>query len=813
LRSGTRGRKSGVLLKETTTGDGKGPRRVCAIAGGLDWGIFLALALGLLAASPFLLRAGLPRGTDAELHIYRAAELGHAIREGVFYPRWAPNLYLGYGYPIFQYYAPLTYYLSNVFALVLPGVGIVGGVKTVFVVGLLMASVGTYILGRELFDPEPAVIAAAAFVFSPYVLFIDPHARGVLAEHFAICLAPLAFFFFHRLMRSPTGGRLLECVCSLGAVVFSHNLMGLVVSGLMASYWIWQVAFTGRRKNWHWGLLAFGLAAALVAFFWLPALLESNAVKLEVIGPGHFDFREHFLSLGELLGPSRLVDWGATGPRFRHNLGLAQWILALPALLVGIKGFSSGQRTGEGRSLLFFVITGLSLALLMMRLSTVVWESLPVMPYLQFPWRLLGPTNLLLAICAAGSMTLVPDGPWRRGVITAGFALLILTALPLLYPAPWPAEFGGTEPVDIIEWEMGSQALGTTSTGDFLPVTVEMIPPPMETLVRSYRDDGPVDKVNRATVPEGAQVTIVEHKPDYNLFRVATPRSFILRLYTFYFPGWRAYVDGESVEIDIARPEGFITVQVPEGTHDVLVRFEDTMPRKLGWAVSGGALFALIVILVAWSGTKDSEPSPILEPAPSSGPGSSRPGLRPGHAPMTWVRLGGVLLLIVVVKTVVLDPYECLHYHSPPGQAVPAEHKLRAEFGGKIELLGYDLPRRQVRPGDTLSVVLYWRALTNVEGNYQSFVHVAQPLDVAWAQEDHLNPGGLPTSRWPRDKYVWDEYAIQIPQELPPGEYMVNVGLYSRSEGLARLPLRNGQQGGEDSIVIATIEVTGTGRP
>lgn len=410
-------------------------------------------------------------------------------------------------------------------------------------------------------------------------------------------------------------------------------------------------------------------------------------------------------------------------------------------------------------------------------------------------------------------MTLFRDGPWRRGVITAAFALLILTALPLLYPAPWPAEFGGTAPADVIEWEIGSQALGTTSTGDFLPVTVEMIPPPMETLVRSYRDDGPVDKVNRATVPEGAEVTVVEHKPDYDLFRVDTPRSFILRLYTFYFPGWQAYVDGESVEIEIARPEGFITVQVPEGTHDVLVRFEDTRPRRLGWAVSGGALVALIAIMAAWRDTKRSEASLALRQSPSVPRGSSLSGLGPRRSPMTWVRLGGVLLLIVVVKTTVLDPYECLHHHSAPGQAVTAQHKLRVDFGGKIELLGYDLPRSQVHPGDTLSVVLYWRALTDVEGNYQSFVHVAQPLDVAWAQEDHLNPGGLPTSRWPSDKYVWDEYAIQIPEQLPPGAYMVNVGLYSRSEGGARLQLHNGQQVGEDSTVIDTVEVVSAGTP
>ena len=70
--------------------------------------VALVLALALIAAAPFLTRPGLPHHTDAELHVYRAAELGHALRGGAFYPRWAPDFYYGYGYPIFNYYAPLT---------------------------------------------------------------------------------------------------------------------------------------------------------------------------------------------------------------------------------------------------------------------------------------------------------------------------------------------------------------------------------------------------------------------------------------------------------------------------------------------------------------------------------------------------------------------------------------------------------------------------------------------------------------------------------------------------------------------------------
>ncbi|MGD8966182.1 MAG: hypothetical protein PVI07_01625 [Anaerolineae bacterium] len=764
-----------------------------------DWGLLLALALGLFAALPFLARAGLPHHTDAELHLYRAAELGHVIREGVLYPRWAPDLYLGYGYPIFNYYAPLTYYLSNLFDLVLPTVDIVGGVKGVFVLGLLLASLGTYLLGRQLFEPAAGLLGAAAFTFSPYVLFIDPHARGDLAEHFAICLLPLTFYSFHQLMCSPARGTLLASILSLAALVFSHNLLGLTASALLLAYWVWRFLLGTQRRRTLWALLAFALAAALLALFWLPALLERDAIKLQVIGPGHFDFRQHFLSLDELLAPSRLLDWGATGPRYRHNLGVPQWLLALPALITLARRFNRPQRGGENRSLGFFFVAALALIFLMLPPSTGVWELVPAMPYLQFPWRLLGPTNFVLAICTASGVTLLPRKPWRWPAIAGAAALTVLMAVPLLYPAPWSPQFGSTTPADIIEWERRSQALGTTSTGDFLPVTVEMVPPPMNTLIQSYSAPGPVDKVNRSVVPAGAQVTIVEHGPLHDRFRVATPKAFRLRLYTFYFPGWRAYLDGAEVDIEVARPEGFVTLDVPQGEHSVLVRFEDTLPRQVGWIISAGAFVVLIVVGVLYPNPQDRDRS------------ATGRKLRP--AASLW--LGGAFAVLAVFRLVapaVTASPDLLHYTSPPGQAWPAQHTLQISFEGKIQLLGYDLPRRQVRPGESLSVVLYWHALTDLEENYQSFVHLAQPLDVAWAQEDHLNPGGLPTTRWPVDRYIWDEYTIYVPPQTPPGEYKVNIGLYLRSSGYRLQRQDVDRQGVTDSVVIASIEVVGQPR-
>jgi hypothetical protein len=766
----------------------------------LDWGLLLALVLALVASAPFLTRPGLPRQTDAELHVYRAAELGHVLRAGVLYPRWAPDLYYGYGYPIFNYYAPFTYYLANLFNL-FPGLDIVGGVKAVFVLGLVVASLGAYLLGRELFGSlggvGAGILAAAIFTYYPYVVFIDPHARGALAEHFAICLLPLTFYAFRRLM-SGVGGRmaLAGCVLTLAAAACSHNLLGGLVTGiLLLAYWMWEVVLGAGRGRAGWGMLALGLAATITAFFWLPFLLELDAIKLEVIGPGHFDFHEHFVSLGELLAPSRVLDLGATAPHYRFNLGLAQWLLALPALgaLLLLKARRTPDRSE--RLLLYFVLVGVGLIFLMTSASAPIWERIPLMPYLQFPWRLMGPANLMLAVCAAGSTPLLTASPvrrWREPIVASALAATLLLALPVLYPPTWLPDFGGTLPQDIIEWERHSLAVGTTSTGDFLPVKAALAPVrPMPTLIESYTRPGPVDRVNRVVLPEGARLEIVEHGPLHDRFAISTPEKFILRLYTFYFPGWRAYVDGGEVEIEVAGPEGFITLRVPVGEHEVLVRFEDTLPRTAGWIISavGLAVLGVALWLIRSSGTAHTFRFPRL----------SRRSL---------FCLGGVILLFVLLKAGVIDPRDdWLRYTSPPGQAWAAQYPQQASFEGQIELLGYDLPRSRVRSGETFPVVLYWHALVPLDANYQSFVHLARPLHILWGQEDHLNPAGLPTKRWPLDKYVWDEYDIQVLPGTPPGEYVVNLGLYSRAGGY-RLQRRDdeGRIVG-DSVVIASVEV------
>lgn len=752
----------------------------------IDRAVWLVLALSLLAAWAFILRPSLPRETDAELHVFRAAELGYSLRAGVLYPRWAPDFYYGYGYPIFNYYAPLTYYLANLLSLCIPG-GAVFGARAVFILGFVLSGVGVYGLIRRLSTPQAAVIGAASYLFMPYIFLIDPHLRGDMAEFFALAVGPVVFWALTAFHHNPNRRNFLFASLAVAALILTHNLLALVYFAMAAAYTIWLaliIPLLTRQSLQLSAMIKRSLpllaGLALAAFFWLPVALEKDAVQLgNLIGPGHFDYRNHFLTPVDLLNPLIPLDLGAVNPAFRFNLGPAQWFLASAGLAALV--FQSLTRRiniqdrdntvpGEEQNYvtLFWLLCLAGLVCLLLPVSRPLWDAIPMMAFLQFPWRLLGPAALSLAVAGSTSYHLLAFTPKqsRPYAYAALVALPLIMALPIFITPNW-GDFGPTDQLAMLEFELNGLALGTTSTGDFVPAGVDVVPGPNPDLIASYRDGGPVDKVNRRTLPDGASVEIIRHRPTADIFAVSSPEGFILRLYTFMFDGWRASIDGEPAAIEIAKPEGFITVPVLPGEHVVRVWLGTTPARTLAVTISLCALAGMLVI--AW---KLPHSKPVEAPHP---PIDNRPLYIILAVFIVVATLGGLLGLFQPRSTGLI--------------AAPAKNRLHAYLQGGIDLIGYDLPVTAVESGQSLPVTLYWKAREPVPGNYQVFVHLTTVPQHTWGQSDKLNPGDYPTTRWPADRYVRDPHTLTVPLGTPPGEYTLHVGLWDRGTGIRQLVL------------------------
>jgi hypothetical protein len=738
----------------------------------LDWGAVIVVALCFIAVTPWLVRPGLPAGTDAEIHVPRVAEFARVLADGVLYPRWAPDFYLGYGYPLFNFYAPLVYYLAQLFYLFTSAAG---AVKALLIVGVFVAGLGMYAFARRCLGWMAGVVAAVAFLYAPYLVLIDPFVRVDLPEYFAISLMPWVLWGFDRLLEGGRWPDVALAALPLAALALTHNLILMLFVPFLVAYLL-RLFLAQERRAWARVVGAGALAVGLTAVFWLPALAEKRYVILDqVIGYDDFDFHRHFLTLRELLRPSPIIDLGALNPAVAYNLGLPQWGLGVVGWLGSwVVRWFGGRRSPAGSRRLWVVnfmgVAALALGFLTLDVSAGVWEAILPLRYVQFPWRLLAVAALPVAWLVGAGVAAVGER-WRAWTAGGALALVLIGALPTLYPPPWTPLQADFSPHDMIELELDGVALGTTANREYTPVWVKSSPGASGNVLTGYDAGELVDRFDRGSLPEGASLRVVSSDAVGDIFEIASAQSFRATIRRFYFPGWRAWVDGDPVAVEPSEPHGFITVLVPAGTHSLELHFGSTLPRTAGAIGSSVAVVALLTLipLAALPTGADS--------APSIGFSAPR-------------RLDGLLALALVVvlffsaKATVIDRHSTWFRVASTGDKVAvAQHALKAHFEGQIALLGYDLPQTMVAQDGQLPLTLYWKATGPADKNYSVFVHLIRPAEHTWGQDDRLNPGDVPTTRWPADRYVRDAHFLGVLPGTPPGAYQIEVGLYEPDTG------------------------------
>ena len=506
----------------------------------------------------------------------------------------------------------------------------------------------------------------------------------------------------------------------------------------------------------------------VAATFWLPILLERDSVHLEnLTADPKLDFRDHFVPLYELLAPPPLQDGGsANGLQILTTPGVAQWVLALCGLMTAALNYRRGGLARRPQAFAAVISFGL-LACLLLALTLpqarVVWERLPFLHILQFPWRLLGPATACLAIVGgANGLWLQGAGRWPQ---TAALALLIslpvASALPQLYmPSGWRLK---EIDVSLAAWqsEVGTLGLvGTTASGEFLPRDVHVFPGATGELMADFADGYPVDKLNRGSLPPGSSARLVHNSPQALEWQIEAGSDFIVEIHTFYWVGWRAEVDGQEVAIRPSPHHGLITFPLPQGSHHVRVFLGSTPARDLASGVS-----ALSLLLVA-GGTLALRRRPTPEPARRWRASSREAG----------TMLGGGALALLAVLLFFREGSAWLH--SPPGEALPAQVQRRYTLDERIRLLGYDLNANALRAGERLELRLYWYALEESDVDLSSFVHLAEN---GWTQVqvDKRRPGNRESSEWTPAAYILDKYELQLPTQLPAGDYQLLTGLYT----------------------------------
>jgi hypothetical protein len=133
---------------------------------------------------------------------------------------------------------------------------------------------------------------------------------------------------------------------------------------------------------------------------------------------------------------------------------------------------------------------------------------------------------------------------------------------------------------------------------------------------------------------------------------------------------------------------------------------------------------------------------------------------------------------------------------------------MEATLGDQVRFLGYDLSPPPYRRGEALHLTLYWQAMTRMEESYTVFVHLLNKDGIMGGQWDSVPGGGLlPTTSWLEGEVIADEYKVPIRPGAPPGEYLIEIGMYEASTG-ERLKVQG--EGGDmerHSIMLHKIQI------
>lgn len=152
-------------------------------------------------------------------------------------------------------------------------------------------------------------------------------------------------------------------------------------------------------------------------------------------------------------------------------------------------------------------------------------------------------------------------------------------------------------------------------------------------------------------------------------------------------------------------------------------------------------------------------------------------------------------------------------YHIPAGHTarITPTHPVSIRWRSPIQLLGYDISEDTFRSGGAGTLTLYYQGEGPIETDYTAFVHLLGPPnpasgDALWAQNDSQPCYTYyPTSAWQPGEIVKDTISLQLPPDLPPGEYTLRTGFYDFAT-MARLPVTRGEAQ-DDIATLGTLQI------
>jgi len=566
----------------------------------------VVLLAAVVAVAPQLVR-GNSCGHDFDFHFLSWLDCLNGWKHGILYPHWTPNANYGAGEPRFVFYSPLTWMLAPALGLILPW-----QLVPIVLTCLLLAGTGlaTWALARQALPEGAATLAGCAALFSGYALFVA-YERAAFAELAGGPWIPLVLLYALRDRDASIHLSVWRRALDGSAVPLAVAIAGAWLSnptvGVMACYLLAAVALTLSLLSRCWAYLLRASAGAalgigLVAIYLVPAAWEQRWV----------DIHQVTLDPGQALENNWLFAVHADPILALHDavlrtasiIAVCMISLTLCGMLVSwLRGSLSGKRLWS----IPLALTPVAILFLLFPISRPIWNLLPDLRFLQFPWRWLLVLEAPMAVLLAAAVWPRPSARrWQRVAVATAFIgiCLSMTTLASVY------FFQACDEEEGVPGVMGTyrSGHGFEGTGEYEPFGAD------NSLVATELPDAclvsdPATKLG--ALPAGADpdetnpawnsaqgscdatIRWQDDQPEHRLMRGFASHAGFLILRLRSFPAWRIAVNGHGIASMPRRADGLLAVPVPQGQVDLTVDWITTPDVIAGRWSSGLAVLLL----------------------------------------------------------------------------------------------------------------------------------------------------------------------------------------------------------------------------
>jgi hypothetical protein len=545
----------------------------------------LVVVVGVLA-SLTLFKHNFYFNMHDDLQMMRQLQLEKCFADGQIPCRWVPDMGYGHGFPLFNYYPQLPYLFGQVFRLF--GFVFNDVAKLTFALGIIASGVGMYLMSKEFFGKLGGILSAILYIWAPYHS-LDIYVRGAMNESWAFVWFPIILWGIYKLVKEGKNKYFIILSLAISALLLTHNIMVMIFVPVAA---LWTIGWLVAEKNWKIiiklglsGILSLGLSA----FFTLPAIFEQKYVHIDTLVTGYFQYHAHFATIYQLF-ISRF--WGDGPSAFGVNDGLAfpvghvHWILAIiVTILLVVKIIKTKKIINFDLIALFAILVGTMGAFMSHQRSFFIWENLPVLEFVQFPWRFLTLNVLGYSIAGGALVYLVKEIGWLKKsiwqyLLVAAISLLVIIINWNFFKPIHSGPMSDEEKFSGEAWRIQTQA----GILDYLPIQA--------------KDDPPSARNSLVDVVDGkVEVSNESYGTDWAKFDLEIQSTEAkIRVNIFNYPIWKAYVDGVETKIYVDDNEewGRIYIDVSSGNREVYLKLNNTSLRNVANGISVVAWLVLI---------------------------------------------------------------------------------------------------------------------------------------------------------------------------------------------------------------------------